>query len=53
MEHADVIVCSGCGTLYADIGEEINECHSCGKEGPDVFLSTELALRMFGVSVYE
>lgn len=53
MEHSDVIVCNSCGTLYGDVGQEITKCHSCGEEGPDVFLSTELTLRTFGGSIYE
>jgi Zn finger protein HypA/HybF involved in hydrogenase expression len=51
LSHRDVIVCRDCGSLYADVGEEITECNSCGAEGVDVFMSTELTLRVFGVSI--
>jgi rRNA maturation endonuclease Nob1 len=53
MQCRDVIVCGGCGSLVADVGQDFDSCPSCGNSGEDLFMSTELVVRCFGVGIHE
>lgn len=51
VNHKDVYVCKECGSMYADVVEQIEGCEACGSQGEDLFLSTELTVLTFEVGI--